>query len=258
MRQPRPARRPAFDGGSAGEDGAIVPVFAPRSSRYLARMVSLFDILGPVMVGPSSSHTAGACRLGLMARAILGATPERATVRLHGSFAATGEGHGTQRAIVGGLAGISPDDLRLRDAYEEARAVGMTWEFEEVDLGEEAHPNTAILEVERGEARVVLRGASIGGGRIEVTEVDGFAVSLGGDYHTVVLQAHDEPGTIAAVAGVLARHGVNLATMRVDRTGRNQDALMTIEADQPVPEAALHEIRGFPWLRALRHVAKIS
>jgi L-serine dehydratase len=221
-------------------------------------MVNLFDILGPVMVGPSSSHTAGACRLGLMGRAILGDTPKRARVRLHGSFAATGEGHGTQRAIVGGLVGITPDDLRLRDAYDQARAAGLTWEFDEVDLGEEAHPNTAIFELERGSSRVTLRGASVGGGRIEVTEVDGFPVALGGDYHTVVLQAHDEPGTIAAVAGILARHGVNLATMRVDRTGRHQDALMTIEADQPVPQAALDEIRTFSWLRTLRHVAKIS
>jgi L-serine dehydratase len=221
-------------------------------------MVSLFDILGPVMVGPSSSHTAGACRLGLMARAILGDTPERAHIQLHGSFAHTGEGHGTHRAIVGGLIGLAPDDLRLRNAYEEAENVGLHWEFEDIDLGEDAHPNTAIFEVERGGTRTRLQGASIGGGRIEVTEVDGFAVSLSGGYHTVVLLAHDEPGTIAAVAGVLAGHGVNLATMRVDRTGRHQDALMTLEADEPVPDAALTEIRAFPWLRWVRRIEKIS
>lgn len=221
-------------------------------------MVSLFDILGPVMVGPSSSHTAGACRLGLMARAILGDTPRRARMQLHGSFAATGEGHGTQRAIVGGLIGLSPDDLRLREAYEEAERVGMEWEFAEVDLGEDAHPNTVIFDVEHGEARAALRGVSVGGGRIEVHEVDGFAVALGGDYHTLVLLAHDEPGTIAAVAGILAGHGVNLATMRVDRTGRHQDALMTIEVDEPIPAAALSEIRSFPWLRWARQIEKIS
>ncbi|MGI9182028.1 MAG: L-serine ammonia-lyase, iron-sulfur-dependent subunit beta [Longimicrobiaceae bacterium] len=225
---------------------------------YFPAMVSLFDILGPVMVGPSSSHTAGACRLGLMARAVLGGTPERARVRLHGSFAATGEGHGTHRAIVGGLIGLAPDDLRLRQAYEEAESAGLKWEFEEVDLGEDAHPNTAIFEVERDGERVQLRGASVGGGRVEVTEVDGFAVSLGGGYHTLVLLAHDEPGTIAVVAGTLASHGVNLATMRVDRTGRHQDALMTIEADEPISGAALDEIRAFPWLRWARCIEKIS
>ncbi len=221
-------------------------------------MVSLFDILGPVMVGPSSSHTAGACRLGLMARNILGGTPERAHIKLHGSFAATGEGHGTHRALVGGLIGLAPDDLRLRQAYEEAERAGMKWEFEEMDLGEDAHPNTVIFEVERDGERVQLRGASVGGGRIEVTEIDGFAVSLGGGYHTLVLLARDEPGTIAAVAGALASHGVNLATMRVDRTGRHQDALMTIEADEPIPDEALEEIRAFPWLHWVRRIEKIS
>lgn len=221
-------------------------------------MVSLFDILGPTMVGPSSSHTAGACRLGLMTRAIAGGTPERAVIRLHGSFAATGEGHGTHRAIVGGLIGLTPDDLRLRQAYEEAEAAGLKWEFQEVDLGEEAHPNTAILTAELGGETTEVRGASVGGGRIEVSEVDGFAVALSGAYHTLVLVAHDEPGTIAAVATVLSGHHINLATMRVDRTGRHQDALMTIEADEPVTEAALGAIRSFPWLRWARAIPKIA
>ena len=221
-------------------------------------MVSLFDILGPHMVGPSSSHTAGACRLGLLARAILGGTPQRAQIQLHGSFAATGEGHGTQRAIVGGLAGLAPDDLRLRQAYDEGAAAGMEWSFEPIDLGDDAHPNTAVFRVERDAETVQLRGASLGGGRVEVTEIDGFPVSLGGDYHTLVLLAHDEPGTIAAVATVLAGHHINLATMRVDRTGRHKDALMTIEADEPVGEATLGAIRSFPWLRWARAIPKIS
>ncbi len=221
-------------------------------------MVSLFDILGPTMVGPSSSHTAGACRLGLLARAILGGTPERAEIRLHGSFAATGEGHGTQRAIVGGLAGLAPDDLRLREAYEEGKAAGLEWSFTEVELGEDAHPNTALFDLERGGERVSVRGASLGGGRVEVSEIDGFPVALTGAYHTLVLLAHDEPGTIAAVATVLAGHHINLATMRVDRTGRHQDALMTIEADEPVSEPAVAAIRGFPWLRWARVVPRIA
>ncbi|HEU0016369.1 MAG TPA: L-serine ammonia-lyase, iron-sulfur-dependent subunit beta [Longimicrobium sp.] len=222
-------------------------------------MVSLFDILGPTMVGPSSSHTAGACRLGLIARAVAGGTPGEVRIQLHGSFAATGEGHGTHRAIVGGLIGLQPDDLRLRDAYEAAKEAGLRWEFEDVDLGEDAHPNTAIFHIPQGDdATLVVRGASLGGGRVEVSEIDGFPVALGGDYHTVVLLAHDEPGTIAAVATVLAGHHVNLATMRVDRTGRHQDAMMTIEADEPVSAAALGAIRSFPWIRWARAVPRIS
>lgn len=221
-------------------------------------MVSLFDILGPVMVGPSSSHTAGACRLGLVARAVLGGTPERAKIQLHGSFAATGEGHGTHRAIVGGLIGLAPDDLRLRQGYEEAEAVGLVWEFEEIDLGPDAHPNTAIFDLELGGERVRVRGASIGGGRIEVVEIDDFAVSLGGDYHTLVVLAHDEPGTIATIAGIFAKDGVNLATMRVDRTGRHKDALMTIEVDEAIPDHALEEIRSHRWLHWARRVEKVA
>jgi L-serine dehydratase len=221
-------------------------------------MVSLFDILGPVMVGPSSSHTAGACRLGLMGRAIAGGTPDHALIKLHGSFAATGAGHGTHRAIVGGLIGLAPDDLRLRQGFEEAEKAGLHWELRDVDLGEDAHPNTALFELERAGEKVSLRGASIGGGRIEVTELNGFPVSLGGDYHTLVLLATDRPGTIAAIAGLLATEGVNLATMRVDRTGRLEEALMTIEADQPVPDVAIQAIKAFPWLHWARRIEKIS
>jgi len=221
-------------------------------------MVQLFDILGPTMVGPSSSHTAGACRLALLARAILGQTPERARIVLHGSFAATGEGHGTERAIVGGLIGLQPDDLRLRHAFAEGEAAGLEWEFERTDLGEQAHPNTTIFELTAGDETVTVRGASVGGGRVEVSDVDGFPVALGGDYNTLVLMAHDEPGTIAAVTRTLSDHDVNLATMRVDRTGRHKDALMTIEADQAIPEEAIEAIKGFPWLRWIRRVDRVS
>jgi L-serine dehydratase len=221
-------------------------------------MVSLFDILGPVMVGPSSSHTAGACRLGLMARAILGGTPEHARIALHGSFAATGEGHGTHRAIVGGLVGIAPDDLRLKRAYDEARDAGLEWEFREVQLGDDAHPNTAVLELAKGDEQVKVRGASVGGGRIEVTEIDGFPIDLGGDYPTLVILARDEPGTIMTITGLLAAERINLATMRVDRTGRHKDALMTLEADAPVPETVLEELRSFEWLRWVRSIDRIA
>lgn len=221
-------------------------------------MVGLFDILGPVMVGPSSSHTAGACRLGLMARAILGTMPERAVIRLHGSFAATGAGHGTQRAMVGGLLGHAPDDLRLRRAFEEADDAGLDYRFETVDLGDEAHPNTAVIELTRGEERLVVQGSSIGGGRVEVTRIDDFPVSLGGDYHTLVIAAHDRPGTIASISGVFAEAGINMATMRVDRSGRHREALMTMEVDAPIPDRALDEIRSFEWLIWARRIEQVA
>jgi L-serine dehydratase len=221
-------------------------------------MVSLFDIIGPVMVGPSSSHTAGACRLGLISRAVLGGTPARARITLHGSFAATGEGHGTHRAMVGGLIGIAPDDLRLRQAYDEATAAGLDWEFVNADLGDDAHPNTALFELERDNEKVRVTGSSVGGGRVEVSEIDGFPVALGGDYNTLVVLARDEPGTIMTITGLCAAQHINLATMRVDRTGRRKDALMTIEADSEIPDEILDELRGFEWIRWARRIGKIA
>src|SRR5918912_1359507 len=137
-------------------------------------MVSILDIIGPVMVGPSSSHTAGACRLGLLARCLVGDTPERALIELHGSFARTGEGHGTDKAIVAGLLGFRPDDERIRDALEIAQGEGLDYRFEKTTLDEEAHPNSVRITLERGDRSSVMIGSSLGAGRVLVTSIDGF------------------------------------------------------------------------------------
>ncbi|MBT8461156.1 MAG: L-serine ammonia-lyase, iron-sulfur-dependent subunit beta, partial [Gemmatimonadetes bacterium] len=205
-------------------------------------MTTLFDILGPRMVGPSSSHTAGACRLGYVAQAILGGMPDRAVVGLHGSFAMTGEGHGTRIAITGGLLGHTPDDERLRGAEREATEKGLEIEFSTVDLGDDAHPNSAVFEVVRGAERIEITGCSIGGGQIRVLEIDGFAVDLSGSLPTIVVVADDVPGTVARITGLIADRGLNVATVRVDRTGRGQRALMTIETDEDVPVTVLEEL----------------
>src|SRR3954469_2412290 len=133
-------------------------------------MVSILDIIGPVMVGPSSSHTAGACRIGLLARCVVGGTPERATIELHGSFARTGEGHGTDKAIVGGMMGFHPDDERLRDALDIAEREGLDYVFEKTTLSDDAHPNSVRLTLERGGRHATMIGASLGAGRIRVSE----------------------------------------------------------------------------------------
>jgi len=194
-------------------------------------MVSLLDIIGPVMVGPSSSHTAGACRIGLLARCLVGGTPERARIELHGSFARTGEGHGTDKAIVGGLMGFRPDDERLRTALEIAEREGLDYRFEKTKLGEEGtvHPNTARLSVERGDRRSVMVGSSLGAGRVLATEIDGYPVEVTGNYHTIVLVAEDVKGSVARIAGILAEHAINIATLRLTRKERGGDAFMVIE-----------------------------
>ena len=136
-------------------------------------MVSLLDIIGPVMVGPSSSHTAGACRLGLLARCLVGGTPHKARIELHGSFARTGEGHGTDKAIVGGLLGFRPDDERLRTALEIAEREGLDYRFEKTTIAEDAHPNTVRVTVTRDDRESVMVGSSLGAGRVLGTEIDG-------------------------------------------------------------------------------------
>jgi L-serine dehydratase len=223
-------------------------------------MVSLLDIIGPVMVGPSSSHTAGACRLGLLARNLAGGTPQRARIELHGSFARTGEGHGTDKAIVGGLMGFRPDDERIRTALEIAEQEGLHYAFEKTTLGEEehVHPNTARITVERGDRRAVMLGSSLGAGRILVTEIDGFPVEVHGSYHTIVLVAEDIPGSVAAIATILAEDGVNIATLRLTRKVRGGDAFMVIECDDQPEEKATDDIRALPWVRWTYRLDKVS
>lgn len=221
-------------------------------------MVSLLDIIGPVMVGPSSSHTAGACRLGLLARNLVGGTPESARIELHGSFARTGEGHGTDKAIAGGLMGFRPDDERLRDALEIAQGEGLDYVFEKTTLADDAHPNTARITVERGERKAVMTGASLGAGRVLVTEINGYAVEVSGTYHTIVLIAEDVKGSIAAIATILAEHGINIANLRLTRKQRGGDAFMVIEVDDAPGEPVRDEIRALPWVRWAFRLDKVS
>lgn len=221
-------------------------------------MVSLLDIIGPVMVGPSSSHTAGACRLGLIARALVGGTPERAVVELHGSFARTGVGHGTDRAIAGGLLGYQPDDERLRQSLEAAEAAGLAIEFKNTTLRGEHHPNTTRITVTRDGRTATLTGSSLGAGRILVTAIDGFPVEITGAYTTLVAVARDTPGIVAAVAGALAEEAVNLATMRVSRRQKGGDAIHIYELDQPPTPAAMTRIQQLPAMKTVRVVERVA
>ncbi|HEU4630312.1 MAG TPA: L-serine ammonia-lyase, iron-sulfur-dependent subunit beta [Gemmatimonadaceae bacterium] len=221
-------------------------------------MVSLLDIIGPVMVGPSSSHTAGACRLGLLARCLVGGTPQRAVIELHGSFARTGEGHGTDKAIVGGLLGYRPDDERLRTALETAEGEGLDYRFEKTTIADDAHPNTARITVERDGRRSVMVGSSLGAGRVLVTEIDGYPVEVTGNYHTIVLVAEDVRGSVARIAGILANHELNIATLKLTRKQRGGDAFMVIEVDDVPSEAVRDEIRALPWVHWAFRLDKVS
>ena len=221
-------------------------------------MVSLLDIIGPVMVGPSSSHTAGACRLGLLARGLVGGTPERARVELHGSFARTGEGHGTDKAIVGGLLGFRPDDDRLRTALEIAEREGLDYRFEKTTIADDAHPNTVRISLELGERRATMTGSSLGAGRVLVTDIDGYPVEVTGNYNTIVLVAEDVRGSVARIAGILADNDLNIATLRLTRKQRGGDAFMVIEIDDVPTEHVRDAIRTLPWVRWAFRLDKVS
>lgn len=207
--------------------------------------MSLFDVIGPVMIGPSSSHTAGAVRLGLMARSILGRAAKNVEIQLHGSFAKTGKGHGTHLALLAGLMGWTPDDERIPMAKENALKIGLKYEFKEVDLGELAHPNTVRFEFKgiKGEERSIL-GSSIGGGQVRITEIDSFPIVLTGKLPGVLVSQYDRPGVVALVSGILAKYKINIAMMRVFRANKGGNAITMIECDQVVEPKIIEEIKG--------------
>ena len=193
--------------------------------------MNVFDILGPVMIGPSSSHTAGAARIGRITLALLGAPAVKAHILLHGSFAKTYKGHGTDKALIAGIMGMATDDPRIRQAPELAKEQGLAVEIETGDI-DGAHPNTARITLEDAGGRsVCLLGSSVGGGNILVTEINGMEVAVTGQQTTLIVLHRDAPGTIASVTEVMAEAGANICNFRLSRQKRGGAAVMTIEVD---------------------------
>lgn len=204
--------------------------------------MNLFDILGPIMVGPSSSHTAGAVRIGYIAGRLLQEKPKKAEILLHGSFATTGRGHGTDKALVAGLLGMKPDDMRIPHSFELAAKSGLEFTFEQVTL-RDAHPNTALLRLE-GESgkKLEVQAASIGGGRIMVQKVNGLEVSFSAEKNTLIIQNIDGPGRVAQVASILFEKSVNIATMQMHRAKRGGFSVMVLETDEEVWEKSVRQL----------------
>lgn len=208
--------------------------------------MDIFDLIGPIMVGPSSSHTAGAVRIGLVARRLLGEEPVRAELLLHGSFADTGRGHGTDRALIAGLLGMEPDDSRIPDSFDHAAEHGLKFEFGTCTL-REAHPNSVLLRVTGGSGRhVEVVGASIGGGRIEIREFAGMKLRFSADGPTLIVQNRDFPGSVADVSYILSRLNINIATFQVTRNSRGGTAVMVIECDAPIEPDVIERIESMP------------
>lgn len=216
-------------------------------------MIDIFDIMGPIMVGPSSSHTAGAVRIGRMARTLLGDEPVQAALHLHGSFATTGVGHGTDKALIAGLLGMAADDLDIPLSFDIAADRGLKFVFDELDL-RDAHPNSVQMEL-TGQAgrRLNMQACSTGGGRILVTKLDGVDVSFTGDYHTLIIQNLDNQSNLSDVSTALSLARVNVANMSLHRSSKGGNVMMIIETDDPMPDAIVALIEKQPGILQVIH-----
>ncbi len=193
--------------------------------------MSIFEVMGPIMIGPSSSHTAGAAKLGRMARLLFAERIEKVVINLHGSFANTAGGHGTDRAVIGGLLGFLPDDERIRTSFKIAEEEGMDFKFKEVNL-HDVHPNTLMLELFSGNKNLSITGSSIGGGKIVITKINQNNVNLTGRMPTLWVMHQDRPGEVGKITSTLGYHNINIAFMQVYRNKKGDIGSCIIELDQ--------------------------
>ena len=212
---------------------------------------SIFDMIGPVMVGPSSSHTAGVVRIGRTAYKILGETPDYAEITFFNSFARTFEGHGSDKAILAGLMGFAPDDLRIREAIDIAQKAGIQYEFKPVGNASTMHPNTVKVKIRKGDRETQVTGESLGGGVVRIVNVDGFPASINAQQPTLIIKASDTPGTIAFLADVIAHDGCNIATMSSSRRAKNDIACHFIEMDSPLKPITLAYLQSVDVVKEL-------
>ena len=205
--------------------------------------MSILGIIGPIMIGPSSSHTAGAVKIGRIARKILGEEPQNAVIGLVGSFAMTYKGHGTDKALIAGILGMKPDDERIISSLELAQEAGLRFEFVKRDVPR-VHPNTAIVHlIGKGGAECDIEGVSIGGGNVRITKLDGLDAVFSGSRDTLIIAHHNRPGVAAAVTGMLAHFGVNIESMRLTRTRKDELTAMIIEIDTNMKKSTIEVLR---------------
>ena len=217
--------------------------------------IGIFDIIGPNMIGPSSSHTAGALRIALLAGKLMPQGIQKAEFTLYGSFAHTYRGHGTDRALVAGILGFGTEDIRIRDSFRWAEERGLEYSFVLDTVTTDVHPNTVGIRLTDARGRSIhITGVSIGGGNVRLREIDGVEIDLSGDYDTVVVKQYDKPGVVAYITKTLSDCGVNIAFMRLYRESRGQMAYTIVEADQPIEEAIARRIEEYPDILAARRI----
>ncbi len=217
---------------------------------------SIIDIISPVMAGPSSSHTAGAVRLGLLARNIYNAKPDKIIFKLYNSYASTGKGHGTDKGLLAGFLGFSVCDKRIKTVFDTPEAEELNYEFEYLqDFNR--HPNAVDFVIEGG-LNMLISGNSVGAGEIEITNINKFSVKLNGKYNTLLLVYEDMPGVISAVTGVIQKDNVNIASLHCDRSGRGKDASMCICLDGELSKDCIKEISELKDMYIVRYIKKLE
>lgn len=224
----------------------------------MAEKSSVFDMIGPVMIGPSSSHTAGVVRIARSARKILGATPESAEIVFYNSFASTYEGHGSDRAIIAGLLDFKTDDKRIKDSLSIAKEEGLEFRFKSVGNASTMHPNTIKLSLTKGSRSVEVVGESRGGGMINIAEVNGFKADFSANLHTLIITADDVKGSIAFISSVLSNDDCNIATMSVSRKGKNDLACLVIEMDSGIKRVTLDYLLSLSWVKEIIYIPDID
>lgn len=224
----------------------------------MANKSSVFDMIGPVMIGPSSSHTAGVVRIARAAIRVLGGPPDDAVITFYNSFARTYEGHGSDRAIIGGLMDFKTDDPRIKTALEIVGEKGLTYKFKSIGNSSIHHPNTIKLNLRRGEKQIEVVGESLGGGVINIAEVDGFVANFSAQAHTLIIKADDISGAIAFISSVIAQEKTNIATMSVSRKGKNDMACHVIEMDSGIRDITNQYLRSLPWVKELIYIPDID
>ncbi|MBL7832650.1 MAG: L-serine ammonia-lyase, iron-sulfur-dependent subunit beta [Cyclobacteriaceae bacterium] len=219
---------------------------------------SVFDMIGPVMIGPSSSHTAGVVRIARTALKLLGGIPEQAEIIFYNSFARTYEGHGSDRAIIAGLLDYRTDDKRIKDALELAKENNLHYTFKSIGNASALHPNTIRLNLALGDKKIEVLGESKGGGVINIAEVNGFKADFSASLHTLIIFADDVKGSVAFLANVLAHDDCNIATMSVSRKGKNDLACLVIEMDSGVKPVTLAYVRSLSWVKEVIYIPDID
>jgi L-serine dehydratase len=224
----------------------------------MAEKSSVFDMIGPVMIGPSSSHTAGVVRIARTSLKLLGGVPEEADIIFYNSFARTYEGHGSDRAIIAGLLDYKTDDKRIKDSLDLAKEQGLTYHFKSIGNASALHPNTIRLNLRLKDKKIEVLGESKGGGVINIAEVNGFKADFTASLHTLVIFAADVKGSIAFLANVLAHDDCNIATMSVSRKGKNDLACLVIEMDSGVKPVTLAYVRSLSWVKEVIYIPDID